>query len=301
MRKFTAGQKQRMMSNLLRSPEGRARIAANITEPLRELRDYSAIGRKALLIDELPDGALPIYDKDPVISGYVVAEEGDSVQQIVKGDRIVVPTFELASYPKVPFTQVRERRFDVPKRIREKTRTEIFRAEDRLIFQVFTKAAARSTINVPMSVAIGDFNIAVLADAFARIERHGNRVDKVYMNAMNFSVLRKAGRDYMDFESQRELLRTGYMGVLWGASVYVSPEIPTDEIFLCAEPEYLGVMPIRMDLTVLPADDPGRRQYGWSVFEAIGIGLHNPDRGLQSIKLTGQGVPSAPIQRTTTM
>lgn len=105
------------------------------------------------------------------------------------------------------------------------------------------------------------------------------------MNSQEFPVVRKAGKDYLDPETQRELLRTGYMGTLYGAAVYQSPEVPRGKIFLVTEPEYLGVCPVRLDLTVIPADDPGNRAFGWSVFSNLGYGLHNP-LGIQGIVVT---------------
>ena len=297
---YTAGQRQKVMTSLLKSKQGRSRIAATITEPLRSLRDYTAVGRKALMVDELPNGELPIYDKDPELRAYVVGEEANSIQQVVKSDRILIPTFEMATLAEVPFTQVRQRRYDVPKRIREKTRSEIFRLEDRLVFSAISAAANANSDNSPISVADNALSMDTYADAFAQVERHGLRVDKVYMNGRNFTIIRKAGEGYLDFETQKELLRTGFMGSLWGASVYISPEVPEDEIYVCAEPDMVGVMPIELDLTVLPADDPRRRQFGWSVFQAIGIGIHNADRGLQMISVTdlatgpGREVGSSP-------
>jgi hypothetical protein len=285
-RKITAAQKHQLMTKLLATAQGRQRIAANIQEPLRKLRDYSAVGRRAFFIDELPDGTLPVYDMDPDMPAYVVGEEADSIQTVVKSKRLMIPLFELASYPKVPFTQVKERRFDVIRRIKQKSKDELFRKEDRLIFAAMKKAANNNVTNSTVSVSSASFNIGKMADMFARIETHGLRVDKIYMNAINVPVIRKAGRDFVDFETQKELLRTGYIGVLWGASIYLSPEIPTDTIFFVTEPEYFGVIPVRIDLTVIPADDPGNRSFGWSIFENIGIGIHNADLGLQQLVLT---------------
>lgn len=291
-RKVTAAQKHQLMTKLLATAQGRQRIAAQIQEPLRKLRDYQAIGRRAFFVDELPDGTLPVYDMDVDTPAYVVGEEADSIQTVVKTKRLLVPLFELASYPKVPFTQVKERRFDVIRRIKQKARDELFRKEDQLIFAGFKKAATANTTNATVSVAKSTFNgtvgagIGILADTFANIERHGLRVDKLFFNAANFPAFRKAGRDYADFETQRELLRTGYVGSLWGASLYMSPEVQSDRFYLVTEPEYFGVIPVRIDLTVIPADDPANRAFGWSIFENIGVGIHNANLGLQQLVLT---------------
>lgn len=285
-RQVTAAQKHQLMTKLLATAKGRQRIAANIQEPLRKLRDYQAIGRRAFFIDELPDGTLPIYDQDVDTPAYVVGEEADSIQTVVKSKRLLVPLFELVSYPKVPFTQVKERRFDIIRRIKEKARIELFRKEDQLIFAAMKKAATANTVNTSVSKTASSFVIGDMADMFAKIERHGNRVDKIFMNAERFPVIRKAGRDYVDFETQRELLKTGFIGTLWGASIYMSREVQSDRIYFVTEPEYFGVIPVRIDLTVIPADDPGARVFGWSIFENIGLGIHNSDYGLQQLVLT---------------
>lgn len=284
-RNVTASQKHQVMTKLLKTQAGRAKIAATIQEPLRALRDYMAIGRKAFQIDELPDAALSIYDQDIDTPAFVVAEEGDSIQRIIKSSRLFVPVFELASYPTIPFIQVKERRFDVVSRIKKKSKDELFRKEDSLIFSAIASAAdAAGAENTPVNTG-GALTMSFLADQFAVIEAHGHRVDKIFLNGGSYAPFRKAGRDYVDFETQRELLRTGYLGLVWGAEIYMSPEVPATKIFLVTEPEYFGVIPVRIDLTVLPADDPVARKFGWSVFEAIGIGIHNT-KGLHQITIT---------------
>lgn len=285
-RKVTAAQKHQLMTKLLGTQAGRQRIAANIQEPLRKLRDYQAIGRRAFFVDELPDGTLPVYDMDIDTPAYVVGEEADSIQTVVKAKRMLVPLFELTSYPKVPFTQVKERRFDIIRRIKQKARDELFRREDQLIFAAFKKAATKNDINATKTVTKANFNMGVIAETFAAIETHGLRVDKIFLNAAQFPVVRKAGRDYVDFETQRELLRTGYLGTLYGASLYMSPEVQADRLYFVTEPEYFGVIPVRIDLTVIPADDPANRSFGWSIFENIGIGIHNANLGLQQLVIT---------------
>jgi len=283
MRTVTAAQKNQLMTKLLGSTQGRKKIAASIQEPLRKLRDYVSIGRRALWIDELPDGALPIYDRDVATPAFVVGDEGDSIQALpVEGARMMVPLFEIAAYPKIPFAHVKERRFDIIRRIKQKAKDELFRKEDTIIFQMLQAAATNNTDNPTISVTQANFNMSTLVDAFAGVEKWGLRVDKVFMNPQEFKVLRNAGRDYVDFESQRELLRTGFMGQLYGAGIYMSMQVPRGSLFIVSEPEYLGVMPIRIDLTVIPADVPGVRMFGWSLFCNEGMAVHNT-YGIQQI------------------
>ncbi|KKK46751.1 hypothetical protein LCGC14_3162110 [marine sediment metagenome] len=56
----------------------------------------------------------------------------------------------------------------------------------------------------------------------------------------------------------------------------VSKIIPVGSVFGVADPEFVGVMPVRQDIEVLPADEPKQLKLGWVVNEIIGIGVVNP-------------------------
>jgi hypothetical protein len=75
--------------------------------------------------------------------------------------------------------------------------------------------------------------------------------------------------------TQREILQTGLFAHIWGADIIVSKVVPTGTVYGCADPEFVGVMPIRQDIEVLPADEPKQLKLGWVVNEIIGIGVVN--------------------------
>ena len=66
------------------------------------------------------------------------------------------------------------------------------------------------------------------------------------------------------------------MATLWGAQLMVSRIVPVGKVYVCAEPEFFGRIPIRTELTVLSADDPKARTIGFSIFENLGVGAYNP-------------------------
>ena len=55
--------------------------------------DYQGIGRKLFVVDPLPQGALPIYDKDIDARAFVISKRGAVPDQVIEGDRLQVPTF----------------------------------------------------------------------------------------------------------------------------------------------------------------------------------------------------------------
>jgi hypothetical protein len=261
-----------------------------MTQPLRTRRDYMSVGRKTFLVEQLPDGALPIYDKDPDVTAFVVGEEGENILAITKPRRVIFPLFEIASNPEIPLTQIKERRFDLIERSQDLARAMIQAAEDERVFAVLDAIAVNGFDSIPGGTnpdipVVAPLNGAVLADAYALIERHDLRVARVYMNARDYADVRKFGRDILDIESQATLLKTGLQATLWGAQVITSRLVPAGTVYVCCEPEMFGRIPVRTELTVLSADDPKARTIGFSVFENLGIGAYNP-RGLARLTIT---------------
>lgn len=289
MKIVTAAEKERAIEKLLLTPEGKMKLAASMQNPLRERLDYEGVFRRAAVVDPLPQGALPYYDRDVDVPAIVIGEEGQTPETIVKGKRILVPLFELASNPKIPFTQIKERRFNLIDRAQDKAKQDIQASEDDLGFNALDVAAAQINpntglpFNVPVNVGTS-LDRDSLADAFAEIEKHDLRVARMFMNARDYSDIRKFGRDQLDPVTQKSLLNTGLMAQIWGADIIVSRVVPIGKVFVCTEEKFLAVMPQRIDITVLPADDPDNRLIGWSIFEQIGIGIWNP-RGVSVINV----------------
>jgi hypothetical protein len=282
--------KQQIISEYIRTAAGRAKLAASMIQPLRLRRDYTAVGRKTFLVEQLPDGALPIYDKDPDVTAFVVGEEGENILAIQKPRRVIFPLFEIASNPEIPLTQIKERRFDLIERSQDLAKAQIQAAEDERVFAVLDSIALSGFDTLPGQTnpdlaVVAPISPSVLADAFAEIERHDLRVARIYMNAVDYADIRKFGRDILDIESQATLLKTGLQATLWGAQIITSRLVPVGFVYLCTEPENFGRFPVRTELTVLSADDPKARTIGFSCFENVGIGAFNP-RGLVRIVVT---------------
>jgi hypothetical protein len=282
--------KQQIISEYIKTPAGRAKLAASMIQPLRMRRDYTAVCRKTFLVEGLPDGALPIYDKDPEVTAFVVGEEGENILAIQKPRRVIFPLFEIASNPEIPLTQIKERRFDLIERSQDLAKAQIQAAEDERGFAVLDAIAISGFDTLPGQTnpdvaVVAPISPSVLADAFAEVERHDLRVARIYMNAVDYADIRKFGRDILDIESQATLLKTGLQATLWGAQIITSRLVPAGYVYICAEAENFGRIPVRTELTVLSADDPKARTIGFSCFENLGIGAFNP-RGLTRMVIT---------------
>ena len=162
-------QKHRIIGKLITTGAGRQRLAASMISPLRQRRDYTSCGRKAFYVEQLPDGAMPVYDKDPNVIAYMVAQQGENILSVAKSQRIHVPLFELASNPQIALTEVRQRRFDLVDRALDKAKAEIQAAEDTRVFATMDATAADPSNPNTDIVATGSLTASTIIDAFGNI------------------------------------------------------------------------------------------------------------------------------------
>lgn len=281
-----AEQRKQRIASLLRSAEGRKLLAAEMNAPLKKFRDYEAVGRRAFVVDPLAKGELPYYDKDVDTNALVIAEDGESVKQILTGvDRVFVPTFEIATLVEIPYTELQQRRYDLEARVKQRTRQDIFLAEDKRIFGMMQKAVeANNATNPVMPVPSNAITLDHISDLFSLVERHGgNKVTNIFINGAQQTTLRKTLKDLFEPVTVSEIVQAGVVGIIMGAKVNVSRAVPANYIFVTAEPEYTGRLVEAISLTSINADNPANRTIGFSVFESIGIFLQ--DHAVAAIKL----------------
>lgn len=270
---MTNEEKEYLISKALETEEGRVALAQAMANPIRTSLDYQGVGRKLLVVDPLPQGSLPVYDKDVDAKAYVISKRGQVPDQIIEGDRIQVPTFEVVSYPQVRFSQVKERRFNVIDRAQQRAKSDIMAVEDSEIFSLIDQAASTGVNAVTVSAT--GLTRESLTMAFKEVEKHDLVVTKIVMNAQAFADIRSWGQQEFDPVTQHEVLQTGLFGHLWTADILISKKVPLNTVFVLADPEFVGVMPIRQDIQVIPADKPEELRLGWVIYEEIGLGIVN--------------------------
>lgn len=269
---MTTEQKEFLIAKALETEEGRMALAQAMANPIRVSLDYQGVGRKLLVVDPLPQGALPVYDKDVDARAFVISKRGQVPDQIIEGDRIQVPTFEIVSYPQVRFSQVKERRFNVIDRAQQRAKADIMAVEDSEIFALLESAA---TATNPVTMSSGGLERAALTKAFQEVEKHDLVVTKIVMNASAFADIRAWGQNEFDPVTQHEVLQTGLFGHIWTADILISKKVPMNTVYVLADPEFVGVMPIRQDIQVIPADKPEELRLGWVIYEEIGLSVVN--------------------------
>lgn len=287
-------QRDEMIKQALMTQEGKIALGQAMANPIRRNLDYQGVARKALVVDPLPQGALPVYDRDIDVAAVVISSNGTAPESRVFGDRVTIPEFEIVSNPTVRIAEVKRRRFNVIDRAQQKARMEIQAQEDANVFSALKFAGDNTLGGENTSVdldAAGPSGSPAPAGALTKsgmlalkkqIDRWDLVTSKFFLNINQFTDILDwesagaAGASSVDPVTQRELLQTGLYGHIFGADIIVSKVVPAGEAFACADAEFVGVMPVRQDIEVLPADEPKQLKLGWVVNEIIGIGIVNP-------------------------
>lgn len=276
-----------LISRAIMTQEGKIALAQAMANPIRRNLDYHGVARRALVVDPLPQGAMPTYDRDIDVAAVVISSNGSGPESRVFGDRVVVPEFELFANPTVRIAEVKRRRFNVIDRAVQKARQEIMAQEDANVFAALDAAA--SVENTLQDITDAGLLKRDLVELKAQVDRWDLVTTKYFMNINEFTDILKWGSGggqgvsggEVDPVTQREILQTGLYAHIWGADIIVSKIVPPGTVYAAADPEFVGVMPVRQDIEVLPADEPKQLKLGWVVSEIIGIGIVNP-RGVSA-------------------
>lgn len=271
-----------MIARAMHTEGGKLALAQVMANPIRKNLDYHGVARKALVVDVLEPGEIASYEKDIDVSAVVVASNGSGPESRVFGERVLVPEIELFSNPTVRHAEALRRRFNVINRAVQKARQEIMAAEDANCFAALDAAA--QVENQPTDINDAGVLKRDLVAIKRNVDRWDNVTSKFFMNINEYADLllwgsgggQGAGGGDFDPVTMREVLQTGLKGSIFGADIIVSKVVPAGTVYGCADPEFVGVMPVRQDIEVYPADEMKQLKLGWVVTEIIGIGILNP-------------------------
>lgn len=288
---YTNEQQEMVIAQALETDEGRTALAQAMVEPIRRSLEYQAVGRKLLMVDELPQGALARYERDVAAIAFVVSRRGAVPDQIQEGEEILVPTWEIAANPTIRLSEIKARRFYIVDRAQIKAKEAIQKEEDEQIFNACINALRADQTVSGAAPLTPDY----LNKAFREIEQHDLVCTKIVMNAFRYADVRNFNQGgagltvinpFYDQATVREILTTGLYGHLWTADLHVSSRMRSDYVLLLASPDTVGAFPIRQDITVLPADDPKKLRLGWVIYEEVGVAIIN-DYAISAVNLTG--------------
>ena len=263
--------RNQIVAMALETNEGKTALAQAMVEPIKNSLMYQAIGRKLLLVDELPQGVLPRYERDITAKSFVIGKRGAVPTSEIEAEELLVPTFEIAANPVIRYSEVKARRFYIVDRAQIRAKDSLQRQEDTEVFKVINAGTPQDqTINVNGTVQIEQVNLALTL-----IEEHELIGAKIVVPPARYKDFRGWGPDVYDQATQRDILQTGLYGHLYTADIHLSTMVPKNCVFIMAPAQFVGAMPIRQDITVLPADDTRRLRLCWVVYEELGFAVIN--------------------------
>ena len=290
---YSEEQRDALLRQALTTSEGKVALGQAMANPIRRNLDYQGVGRKALVVDPLPQGALPVYDKDIDVAAAVISSNGAAPESRVQGDRVILPELEIVANPTIRIAEVKRRRFNVIDRAQQKAKQEIQAQEDSNIFAALDYSSGTGAgfggENVRQAFANGStLEMIDLLNIKKQIDRWDLVTTRYFLNITQFTEILgwayNAGgggtnnNQFGGFDpvTTREVLQTGLYGHIWGADIIVSKIVPDGTVYGIAEPEFVGVFPVRQDIEVLPADEPRQLKLGWVISEIVGVGVVNP-------------------------
>jgi len=270
-------QKEDLFNFLFTGPNGLKRVAYAMTGPLKELLDYHGIGRRLLKVDPIPQGELPIYDKDIAEFASVrVANQGVPPQVETRVKRVQFPTFQLARNARVMYEDIQVRRYPIFDRAKERVAISMAIAEDREVFNILNVASLVGP-NPAVNLAAGPFmSRSVLAEAYGVLAGNQLQPAQLVMHPQRYKDILKYTSDELDQVTLNAATETGSVGVFFGLQLLVSTKLPDPTVvYLTTTPDKLGRIPVRKELEVKIFDNAPKTSFNIVGWQILGFGIHN--------------------------
>jgi len=259
----------------LTTEAGRQAVGAQMAVPIRTELDYVGVQRKFLEIDVLAQGQIARYDKDISVPSYVVAKRGKVREWIVEGEYVEPNTWEIFSPASIRLSQIQQRRFNILDRAQEKIRIQTQIQEDDQFLSLLNTASAGNLVNNPNTSGTSGCDKNFLNDLSSVIMDHDLPCYGFLMRFSSYKDIRSWSTTELDPVTMREILQTGLYGSIWGIDIIVSRRVPSGTVYGLAEPRFVGVMPIRTEMILMPNDKPEEALIGYIGYEEIGQTIVN--------------------------
>jgi len=277
-------------------------------QPLKDQIPYESRARKIFAPYKLAQGEDARFDRDINVPAYQLSINGLPQMVSASSARVQFDTRPIAAGALVKWTEAAYRKFDVMDWVATRAKASLLEQEDSYALSVLAYAADASNaagINTTIT-SPGVLMYDKLIDAKAQLEANTNSYAnfKLVCSAKTAADLKfiranvsgqSAGATYGTIfvpEMQEEVLRSGVIGKVDGNIDVISfPKkrdgsafIADNVAYLVAEPEILGVMPIRTEL--FSKEQPAVLQGSDIILyqEEIGFYIHNP-RAIQKITI----------------
>jgi hypothetical protein len=272
---LSAAAKESIWTEIMKQPNWTRRVAFVMQTPLKNRLDYVAVGRKFLLVDELPQGEIPAYDLDiPEYGAVKIAARGAAPVVETNVKRVEIPTFSISINTSVKWEELTIRRYPVFDRAKERTAIAMAIAEDAEIFRLLNTAASLSPITIADQVR--PFTRAAFAKLYAGIATQQLVPSTYLFNPVYYEDILSWDATDLDQVSLNVIVETGQFGVLHGLKMIMSTKFPAGYVYGLTTPDKLGRMPERKAVEIKIWDNVPEQQFNIVAWEQVGMGIHNP-------------------------
>lgn len=268
------------------SEELRQAFAASLSIPVLKTIAPQTSVRDIFMVDELPAGALAEYpvDLNDLETAVVMPRIGAVPQNLVVGDSLIVPTFEVSNSVEWKLTFVRDGRYNIVERALEKLSQSFIRAEEKSGWDTIRGAIQASNTLVTTETALTKKLFNQLTTEMKQVSGYLPTI--VYVSPRRASDIRSWTTTQIDFLTQREIFQAGGIGSVFNIEIRELRTLSDNEVFLF-DTTRLGVMPVRQRMTTF--DDPTairRLRAGVIAFEEIGFAVIDK-KAMLYVNLTG--------------
>lgn len=287
------------LGKLLDQPNGFQKIAQEqLPTFIREVRDYESFGRSVLVAHNITNDQIQLIGNEPFVSyakdlnshAAVYADDTMIPRMQIEGDVVNVPISTISSDDAtISIRRLMIQRYNYLDRVRTLSGQTIAMVEDRHILNLVeallqgnggdgvTAGKDGSMEPQHMSQIVVEESDTLSKDDLVHlrkvISQHDIPVATFVMNKGRVDDILLWGNNEIDQLTQREMLETGAKYAFFGNKIIASRVVDKEAVYVFAEPEYVGRMPILKDLATMLTDTPNKLEKGLFLYEFVGFYL----------------------------
>jgi hypothetical protein len=250
----------------------REAFAASLAIPvLRAIPPQTSV-RNIFAVDNIPAGALAEYpiDMQNIRDAIVMPHLGAIPQNLVVGDSLIVPTFEVANSVEWKLTFVRDGRYNIVERALTKLAEAFVRQEEQAGWDVI-KASCDGTNTITLGGSVLTLDKNVFNDFITDMTKTGYVPTDIYVSPNRAKDIRNWTYTQLDPWTQKEIFQAGGLSSIWNVRLNELRTLGDKEVYIFDTSRF-GVMPIRASMTTF--DDPTaikRLRAGVMAWQEIGF------------------------------
>jgi hypothetical protein len=231
----------------------REAFAASLSIPILKSIPVQSSVRNIFQVDVLPAGSLPEYpiDLNDIETAVVMPRLGAVPYNMVVGDSIIIPTYEVANSVEWKLSFVRDGRFNIVERALERLAESFVKLEEEDGWKVI-RASVDSNNTITAAAADGLTKDA-FNDLITYMTATGITPTDIYVSPNRAKDIRTWTYTTLDPVTQREIFQAGGLNSIWNVQLHELRSLSDAEVYIFDTTRF-GIMPIRTELTTY--DDP---------------------------------------------